>query len=81
MAAGTFNSVAQKRAHELAAQRAASLDHGASAKVHMPPSSQSQEAIAQAAATALANARPRAAAASPLNYFRPANSEIRFGKM
>ena len=80
MAAGAFSSVAQKRAHELAATRAASLDHGACAKVSpLAPNSQSQEAIAQAAVTTLINAKTRTT--PPLKYFRPANSEICFGKM
>jgi len=67
-------SAPEKRAHELAANRAVSLDAGGGgALLKLAP--QTEES---------ANGAPKSKSASPpqaSNYFRPAHSEIRFGKM
>lgn len=83
--AGPFSSVAEKRAHEMAANRATSLDITAKSapnSVTHTPTHHSSDAISSAITMNLINAgRTTNKPESPTNYFRPAHSHISFGKL
>jgi hypothetical protein len=81
--AGPFSSVAEKRAHEMASNRAVSLDMTKAPPVsaNHTPTHHSSDAIATAAAVTLINTGRSTKTSSPINYFRPAHSQITFGKM
>lgn len=84
MMAGPFSTVAEKRAHEMAANRAVSLDmtpKTAPASANNTPVHHSSDALATAAAVTLINSGRATKPSSPTNYFRPAHSQITFGKM
>jgi len=73
----TVASAPERRIHELAANRAVSLDAGGGALIKLAPASAQPEEMAN-------GGPPKSKSASPpqaSNYFRPAHSEIRFGKM
>ncbi|KAI6191292.1 hypothetical protein M3Y97_00212900 [Aphelenchoides bicaudatus] len=83
--AGPFSSLAEKRAHEMAANRATSLDitsKTAPNSVNHTPTHHSSDAISTAVSVNLVNTgRTTNKPESPTNYFRPAHSLINFGKL
>jgi len=82
--AGSFTTVAEKRIHEMGTNRAVSLDITSKA----PPTStanngtpvhRSEDALITAAAVNMMSARSKD---SPIkNYFRPAHSQINYGRL
>lgn len=76
---GSFGTVtAQKRARGMTTNRTSSLDQTVQQKLKTPPIHHSSEAISTATAIAAVRSKLNSPA---LNYFRPANSFIRFGKL
>lgn len=79
-----FSNVAEKRAHEMAANRAVSLDITSKASPlntsnNGTPVHRSEDTLATAAAVSMISARSKD---SPIkNYFRPAHSQINFGRL
>src|SRR4051794_20138834 len=81
--AGPFSTLAERRAHEMAQNRAFSLDTSktASTTANNTPVHHSSDAISTAAAVTLVNSGRMSKASPPTSYFRPAHSQISFGRM
>jgi protein tyrosine phosphatase type 4A len=81
--AGPFSTVAQKRAHEMASNRAASFDMSKTApsSANHTPIHNSSDAISMTQTVSIVNSGRSTKNGSPTNYFRPAHSQINFGKL